>query len=187
MVPIHTVQPVTMGVGASRLKVVHASPKATVRAASTRWTNAWCSLLPRLSGGVPYASFGDTSSSLIRELGVDTEVTTSSLLIWFWKYSMRGYITSHPQSPYTNTSLCKVAVFAWLTLCANWAILKPSEGGRQLWFHGWKKNQIWKHQCMLNKSTTETRCHLRNRPCWYVMKVWQVATGHLKYRGPMKP
>lgn len=44
---------------------------------------------------------------------------------------------------------------------------------------------------MLNETTVETRCHLKKKKsvlilCWCVLKAWQLAVGHLKYKGPSK-
>lgn len=87
---------------------------------------------------VPYASFGDTSSSLVREPNVDIEVTTSSLHTYTVLELLREVTLCHIHSPLAPTRLEQCSLGS---LYVQTGLLKASEGGRQLCFHGWKKTR----------------------------------------------
>lgn len=124
--------------------------------------NAWCPLLPRLSGGCS-TGFLWGLHSWAQCWHYEGWVTLSSFLIWFWKGSMRDYRSPIQVLSHQQTSPGGGRAFARLALCSNW--IKPPEGGRQLWFYGQEKPHMWKLQCMLKEIIVETRC-LKSHLCW---------------------
>lgn len=88
-----------------------------------------------------------------------------SFLIWFWKCSTRGYVR-HIHSPLTPTNL----FVRWHSVCTTHFMLRRGylkllKEEESFDFMAGKKPQIWKLHCILDETTVETRCHLKNHLC----------------------